>query len=70
MAIAVQMKDSLTVEVLDEDYAATMNALNIAIAKGNTFTSLNDMEGGHVMVNIPQILTIKEIHDTHGSIAS
>lgn len=63
MAIAVQMKDSLTVEVLDETYTGAMNAFNMAIAKGNTFLSLDDNEGGHVMLNIPQILTVKELDD-------
>lgn len=63
MAIQIKMKDSPEVEICDETFAGAMNAFNLALAKGNTFTSLDDMDGGHVMLNIPQILTVKELED-------
>lgn len=63
MPIAVQLKDSLQIEEIDETFAGAMNAFNLSIAKGNTFVAMSDMQGGHVMLNIPQILTVKELDD-------
>jgi hypothetical protein len=61
MAIVVTMKDVLTQRELDEDYTQAMNQLNMASAQGKTFMSMDDMNGGHVMVNVPNILIIEEV---------
>lgn len=63
MAIEIELKGKLEGVICDETFAGVLNALNLSIAKGNAFTALDDMKGGHVMINIPQILTIKELDD-------
>jgi hypothetical protein len=61
MAIVVTMKDVLTQRELDEDYVQAMNQLNMASAQGKAFMSMDDMNGGHVMFNIPNILIVEEV---------
>lgn len=63
MSIVVTMKDVLTTRELDEDYMQAMNQLNMASAQGKAFMSMDDMNGGHVMLNIPNILMIEEVAD-------
>lgn len=63
MPCVVTMKDMLVQETVDEDFVQAMNQLNMASAKGMSFMTMDDMDGGHVMFNIGNILTIKELHD-------
>lgn len=63
MPVEIKFQDSLDVEICDETFAGVMQAFNLSIAKGNSFISLEDMEGGHVMINIPNILTVKELSE-------
>lgn len=63
MPLVVTMKDVLVQEQVDEDFVQAMNQLNMASAKGMSFMTMDDMDGGHVMFNITNILTIKELQD-------
>lgn len=61
MPVAITMKDVLEPVICDEDFAQTIQALNMAAAKSSAFMVLDDMEGGHVGINIPNINLITEI---------
>lgn len=63
MPVAVTMKDMMVTEVVDEDFAGALSALNQAGAKNLHFIVMEDMDGGHVMINIENILMLKELDD-------
>jgi hypothetical protein len=60
MAVSVEMKGKLEPVVVDEEFSGFIQALNMSMAKGNVLTSFDGLNGDHVAINIPQILTIEE----------
>jgi hypothetical protein len=61
--VAVHLKDLLEPVVADEDFAGAINALNMSAAKGLQFMVMDDMDGGHIALAIPNINLITEVDD-------
>ena len=61
MPLAVTMKGSLMTQVVDEELTAAEATLNKAGASSKNFIVMDDTEGGHVLININNILTVKEM---------
>jgi hypothetical protein len=60
MACIITMKDALVTQAVDEDFAGMSMQLNMAAAQGKTFVIMDDLDGGHVLINMNQILKIQE----------
>ena len=63
MSCIITMKGGVDSNQVDEDFVTMTNTLNVASASGKTFAILEDMDGGHIMVNMDQILFAKELED-------
>lgn len=60
MPLIVYMRDMLEPQVIDQDFTETMQALNMAAAKGHQFLVMESPTGHHVGVNIPNINYFEE----------
>jgi hypothetical protein len=63
MSVIIQMKDSLMQDEIDMDFVSTLEALNFAVASGKHFCALHYIHGKRLMVNIEQILILRENED-------
>ena len=63
MAVSIELKGKLEPVVVDEEFAGFVQQLNMSMAKGNVITAFDGMNGEHVAINIPQILTINDYTD-------
>lgn len=61
--LAVTMKDVMITETVDEDFTTALNALNNAGVQGKNFLVMDASDGGHVMLNISNILILKELDE-------
>lgn len=61
--LAVTMKDIMITETVDEDFTTALQALNNAGAQGKNFLVMDSSDGGHIMLNISNIMTLKELDE-------
>jgi hypothetical protein len=60
MPCIITLKDALVTQTVDEDFAGMAMQLNLASASGKAFVVMDDVNGGHVLINMSQILKIEE----------
>jgi mannose/fructose-specific phosphotransferase system component IIA len=61
MPLGVTMKDVMVTEVVDEDFHDALTTLNKAGNNRENFIVMSDMDGGNVMLNVANILMLKEL---------
>ena len=60
MPAAITMKDAMLTEMVDEDFDELLIAMNSATGKGMNFIVLDGEDGNRVMINMSNVLTIKQ----------
>lgn len=63
MPVLVTMRGLLEGVVLEDSFADTAQALNIAAAQGREFAATKTKDGDHILLNVNNILTIVELAD-------
>ena len=61
MTVAVSLRGALEPIVVDEDFAGSIQALNLAKAQGISFWVADKGEGKYVAISVGSILSIEEI---------
>jgi hypothetical protein len=60
MSVIVTMKGALESVELDEGFQETMNTLNMTAIQGKTFVASRTKQGEYILLNIENILTVRE----------
>lgn len=61
MSVMIYTKGLLEPVEVDEEFAGAIQAMNISMAKGNSFVVMDAPDGGHEAFYIPNINRVKEI---------
>lgn len=63
MSLAVIMKDVMVTEEVDEDFKGALDVLNDGAKDGKNFVVMDGADGNRVLLNMSNILMIKEQPD-------